>query len=76
LAISAATRVAALKKVDFPVFGLPITPNNREYDRWDILLVHLIYCLIVLGYIICACRKRLVMVFFCLVDALVSVNAE
>ena len=32
MAISAATRVAALKKVDFPVFGLPITPNNREYD--------------------------------------------
>ncbi len=24
--------MAALKKVDFPVFGFPITPRRREYD--------------------------------------------
>jgi hypothetical protein len=32
LAISATTNVAALKNVDFPVLGFPITPSKREYD--------------------------------------------
>jgi hypothetical protein len=32
LAISAVANVAALKNVDFPVFGFPTTPNKREYD--------------------------------------------
>jgi len=32
LAISAAAKVAELKKVDFPVIGFPTTPSKREYD--------------------------------------------
>ena len=29
--MSAVARVAALKKVDFPVLGFPMTPSSREY---------------------------------------------
>ena len=55
MAISAATRVAALKKVDFPVFGLPITPNNREYDLCIETLLDGYFALLD-AYIIC-CLK-------------------
>jgi hypothetical protein len=30
--MSAVARVAALKKVDLPVLGLPTTPRRREYE--------------------------------------------
>jgi hypothetical protein len=41
LAISAAASVAALKNVDFPVFGFPMTPNSREYDAG--MVVHFVF---------------------------------
>jgi hypothetical protein len=51
--MSAVARVAALKKVDFPVFGLPITPSNREYDLCMGLFSPLGYCVLCFSYIIC-----------------------
>jgi len=52
LAISAATKVAALKNVDFPVLGFPTTPSKREYERC--MSISLSVLLHSLRYIICA----------------------
>ncbi len=47
--------MAALKKVDFPVFGFPTTPSSREYEGGMLCFLLSLVLLFVLGFGECFC---------------------